>query len=447
MLYESGYEIILNAYKSNPVDGTNVLPKRFDSTQIDGLHIENGINSQIVGNFVIKDTSQLMISKVGVTSDMEGIIVLGGAFACSNLNINEDEGIDGSIPILIKSWSQIAVEGQYATIQFEFVGGRYIDNISKSNAISSENSIGAMSRLLQFRDADFILGADKLARDLSIEPNYLNPNDMPVDGGHWYCMHQNLFSQLSYVCDHSFIIDDYIFWVYDEINSVYKITSISEQYAHKDIHQLTYNPSLVMDKTCSTITHDNKNNEIQWHFNQVATSSVHGSNYESVFPNVSYTMGYSERVDSSVVNFNEFLKKGMDGNPIPIQGGNLNEFTDVNNGNSAVYGDRKVKRMNTLNTNRTHAFNYDYREYKIGTFGRITIVNLFNNFGPPIGEYVSLYSIIETDRVQSKVTPDKSLSGRYLLSRKEIDISSEGLLRTKLVLISDSKTLEANESI
>lgn len=402
-----------------------------ESTAVDKFYLENSLNSRIFGNFTILDSGGSITTALSLTSDKEGYII----FQNSSMLIGAGDDTSSKIDIIITDWEQESSNGMDYYIKFNFIGGRYVDDANSSN-IYTGSSIEAMESILRHRKAQYHLGADKIRRLTGNLVDKLKTVDAPAHSGGWYSFNQNLFSELDYVVSHSLKFNDYVYWVYDDIESKYMISSYQESSSLADRYILMWTNNTNQNPILSSP-------ESQYKIvmaNSYTTRSVHGKKYKSIYPNVVYTIGFGNSVNTSLIEFKKYLND-LTGVSIEFGGGSSVEFAEILGIDTPTYGPREIKQMSNLNTHKLHAFAEDYREFKDATFSKEVDVYLSNNFGLPIGEHVTFLAHDPSLLNQGTAELETTCSGRYIIKKKIIRYDGTGnKLSTQMTLVSDNKS-------
>ena len=409
-----------------------------ESGSVDRFYMENGLNTRISGYFTIVDSDHTFINTLSLSSDVEGYVILNNSY---NM-LGDDGGNSSKVDIIVTNWEQISVNGIDTNIKFEFVGGRYVDEV-RTTQVYSGNSIEAMASVIKSRKALYELGSDRVARLTGNAASELKPVDKPSQTGGWYSFNDNMFTALDYISKHSLKFNDYIFWTYDDLNSNYTLSSIAESNSVADrfvfiwTNQTGFYPVATSDTSPFRVIMPES----------YSVRSTYGNNYETVFPNVTYTVGFNNSIDTSKVDFNNYLKS-IGGRPIDFGGGSSVEFSDILDIDSPSYGPRKIKQMSNLNTHKLHAFAEDYHEFKYATFSKKIDVSVGSTFGPPVGEYVTFLSTDIASLNQGFTEFEKTYSDRYIIEKKVIKYNGTGNnLNTQLTLMSDNKTSGLGEEV
>lgn len=364
----------------------------FTTSMISDFTYENEINIKPHGTFILKDVGNL--STIGLQSGSYGFLYF----------TNTSDGVEEktmSLPIYLDDVENFDKNNQFFRYKVKWSAGNLKQmNVRQSDVISQSNSTDALKKIFDLREA-------------TVAP--YNGATKPTDNMNWIVVNQDMWQQLQSIVSKSFLPNDFIYWVWDDVNNKFKISSIATEFNKKDSYLLIRDVD-VINSTIDATQIIGQNELIIWRYDAYKKFSVLGSLYKKLFPNVSFLGVPTGIIKSGGIkrqNFMTLLKTIRD-----------NKLSDVLSqtglgDDGAVFGELQIRKQH-LNGHDLYAFADIYRDYKISTYAKMFMSQLYNSVGPPIGTYVSVFNVDNTTNSSGVVEVDNKFSDRYMVVKKII---------------------------
>lgn len=412
------------ANQQNDPSDLNVLfevgGKIFDKASISQFVFENELNVRPFGSFVLKDIGDLL--SVGLESGSYGYIYF--------TNTGDDDTKKSmALPIYLLSVETIDKVGIFFYYRISFVAGNLDQmKIKTGDVFLNSNSVDALRKICEVSKSE-------------VTP--YSGSSIPTDTMNWILVHQDTWSQLDMVVKRSFLADDFIYWVWDDVNNSFVISSANTEKKKTTKHLLV--------KSMDTVNPTDRAKEIfespervMWRYGAYKKTNQLGSMYTRLFPNVSFLGTPSENIRSVGIrkkNFISLLKS--------IKDTKIDEILAITglNQDEAVYGDLQLRKQN-LNGHDLYSFADIYREYKIATYSKVFVCQITNSVGPSLGSFVT--AINWENSSLGNFDLDKKFSDKYMVLKKKVEylgktttkagkpIDGKTNFITTLVLVSDN---------
>lgn len=238
----------------------------------------------------------------------------------------------------------------------------------------------------------------------------------------WRVVAENLWEQFNSIVSKSYIDNDYVYWVWDEVSNSVKISSLGISSALPDKYVLMQDDNAMRSSKLSKYIHENPDYTV-WYFDGIRRSGYIGKNREALKPNTSLGIIDATKQVSGNVRaecFTETMKSMGD-----KKGDELQSNTTMSNG--SVFGNLKVVRHNKNNTHNMYSVAETVRQYVMGTYAKKLAVTIYNTSGPPIGSKVSVLCVPNNYRTGIDTRLDKVYSDNYILVEKHIHYTTVGI--------------------
>lgn len=371
----------------------------FTNSLIYDFIYENELNTRPKGSFILKDDGTL--GEVGLPSGSFGFIYF----------TNTKDGVEEksmSLPIYIDDVENFERVNQFFRYKIKWSAGNLNQlHINQGDVVKQSNSVDAIRKILEVRNSN-------------VMPFQGSPK--PTDNMNWLVVNKDMWKQLGSIVDRSFLSNDYIFWAWDDVNNRFNISSILTEFTKKDSYLFIRDINTI-STTTDSIQIIGSNELTIWRYDTFKKFSILGSRYKKLFPNVSFLGIPNTEIRSVAIrqqNFVNLLKS--------LKDTKLNDVlkeTKLSEDN-ATFGDLQIRKQN-LNGHDLYSFSDIYRDYKYSTYSKMFMVKIHNTVGPPIGSYVSIYNINNTNSVSGNVEIDKRFSDRYIIVKKIIEYKGKTL--------------------
>lgn len=355
----------------------------------------NSINKKPFGEFIINDTNNDALYEM--SGNYGSIVFYNVGDSLSDKN--------SAISFIVDSMVKISSVNQTTTYQIMWSAG-------------SPESLAKNTWAIKGNSVDALLGIGKKynikTTDLMAIENFNKPSDSMV----WRYVSDNIWDAYDRTISKSFSNDDYMFWVFDDINNYIKISSFKFEYAREESNLMMFSENArtavdyvktILDKPKITV----------WAYGDNAQFNNLGETRDKLFPNIAF----------SGINNGEMNKSGCVGpcfDSVLQSNGNTSkdsiiEQTGMNDKN-AIYGDLCVIRNYPNNTHKMYSLSSSIRDYYISTYAKHIHLNLYNTLGPEIGSRVSaiMYS---NDRKLYGNKIDTQYTDEYIITDKTITLS------------------------
>lgn len=369
----------------------------YTTSLISEFTYENELNIRPYGSFILKDNGEF--KEIGLRSGSFGFLYF----------TNTSDGVEEktmTLPIYLENVDNFDKVNQFSKYKIKWSAGTLNQiNVNRGDVIKQANSTDALRKIFDNRNSNVIpfSGLSK-----------------PTDNMNWIIVNQDMWKQLDSVVNKSFLANDYIFWVWDDVNNKFKISSISTEYNKKDTYLFKQDPNIINSTIDSTYIIGNNELTI-FSYNTHKKFNVLGSHHKKLFPNISFLGIPSNDIKSGSIsnqNFITLLKSLRDTKLYDI----LKE-TGLESQN-AIFGELQLRKQH-LNGHNLYAFSDIYRNYKISTYAKMFMVQIYNTIGPPIGNYVSVANVNSNSSAVGILDIDKRFSDRYIIVKKIIQYSGQ----------------------
>src|SRR5574343_141636 len=356
----------------------------------------NSINKKPSGEFIIND------------SNSDALQEMSGNFG-SIMFYNNNDGVEDKnsvINFVVDAMLRIDSTNGNSTYKIMWSAGSST-SLKKDTWAVSGTSIDAMLEIGKRYNVK--------TTELMSSLNYTRPVDSMV----WRYVSDNAWDAFERTIVRSYAGNDYLFWVYDDINNTMKLSSFQFELAKQDSSLMLYSDNArttsddaktILDKPKLTL----------WAYGATTRFNNLGESKGKLFPNVAF----------SGVNNGEMKKAGYVGpcfdSVLQSNGNNSKDailkqsgFQDKN----AMYGDLRVVRNYPNNTHKMYSLAPTVRDYYISTYAKSINMYLYNTLGPEIGTKVSVL-MHSNDKKLHGNSIDTQYTDEYIITDKIVKFSN-----------------------
>ena len=405
------YSLVVNIL---PPDGSDYRRYMIGAKDVVSVEFVNSIFTRSTGMIDFIDHDYAVANGLQFGSGVDANLIVHDAESMS-LQPAEYNASASTVPVRIKDWKRVSSAADHGVIRVSFELGSFYDNIARTSVYRNMDSISALAaeyssrgcRVMTYPNLRSSIG------DSKIHP--VSTKDTPSKIGGWYAFMEGMEDTIDYIKDHSLIDGDYLCTYYDELRSMYVISSIMERFRNDSRNYVIFN-----GKAPSDIRHSVAavGSNVVFTASDIQYASDTAHYYESLYPNVAYLFGDSSEVNVSNIDFAS-LRKNIDGSPAKFDPDDIRSFLKTNPQRiTPAYGPRRVKRLSNNNTHALHSFAEEYRRSFVATFAKKIDVRIDGSYGPPLGDVATVLANT-ADGVNLKLQPyDPYNSGRYFLYGK-----------------------------
>jgi len=305
-----------------------------------------------------------------------------------------------------------------------------IDDIGTTQGVSGNTtqvikwSAGTQSQLSNTTNAwngTSVHALAKIFEERKVDFNNMAEGKVDVADNMWWRFPQDtIWESLDTCVSHSYIRDDYLFWAWDDVNDIYKISSFNLEMAQDDRYLMIQSESAKTSTSAGKSLLDNPKITV-WAFDNHVKRNELGKNRDKLYPNLYLSGSKDGEYKSSSVEkgcFSAVLGEMGDTSQVTIA-----EATDIKDPNT-TFGPRKVVRHWPNNTHKFYSLAQMYREYKLATYGKVVYVQIYNQVGPPIGSKVTVLCAGNDYKIRG-FSLDRHNSDKYILAEKFFDWGTE----------------------
>lgn len=237
----------------------------------------------------------------------------------------------------------------------------------------------------------------------------------PTDVMVWRYIGNTMWMSLDETIQHSHIKDDYMFWYFDDVNSVYKISTLKLEDGNASKHVMVYNENASSGQD-DAVMYKKDLGVTLWAYTNVTMSNTFGADRDKLFPMVVFsgiTEGDINKAECSSECFSSVLK---------TSGDNSQEAISKHMGieGPQKYGEVKHVRNYPNNTHKMYSLAPVFRDYKISSYGKCLTVVLKGTIGPSLGSKVSVLCLNNDAKQKGDTTFNKIYSDEYILVEKNM---------------------------
>lgn len=242
--------------------------------------------------------------------------------------------------------------------------------------------------------------------------NRAKDNIEATDNMWWRFAQDNMWEQLNSCVSKSYVRDDYLFWVWDDVNSKFVISSFNLEMAQEDKYVM-FETDVAKTSTGAGLMHLDNPKITMWGFDKHLKKNELGQNRNKLFPNL-YIEGDGGTGKTASVS------KGCFSNVLADMGDTsketISEASDIKDPNT-TFGPRKVTRHFPNNTHKFYSLAEMYRDYKLATYSKVIYVQVYNQMGPPMGSKVTVLTAGNDYKING-FKLDRFYSDKYIVAEK-----------------------------
>lgn len=373
----------------------------------------NAINEVPSGEFILNDSnSDLVVTRSGD---------FGELFFVNNSDNNSAKA--GALQFIIDEINQIYNSGSNTTYQIKWTAGNRNALTNKTRTFKGTS----LESMLEICKVHKYLGVSTLS-DVEFEK--------PSDSMKWMYIQDDMWEALTATVNHSYLKNDYLYWVYDDVNSYIKFSTFNLEYSLEDHHMFVFSES-ARTGTSEVKKTISEPNITVWAYGADVRSNILGRNRDKLFPNVSFSGVVDTKIEQAGIRntcFSSILKSMGDNKQDDIK-----EIVGVE-GETEVFGELKVRRHAPNNTHKMYSVSDIYRDYRISTYGKQITVKIHNSIGPPLGTTAVIVALANDRKVRTNGI-DTTFSDKYILVNKYVEYYT--VLPTTTAGIKPTGTAEA----
>lgn len=367
----------------------------FEMGNILSFTFNNSINKKPSGEFIINDTEGTTLY------EMSGNY---GSIMFSNIGDGLDDK-NSSISFIVDSMLKVSQVNKTTTYKVIWSAGSPELLMKESWAVIG-NSVDAM------------IAIGKKYKTKTTELMTASKFPLPSDTMVWRYITDNAWESYNRTITKSYSNDDYMFWVFDDLNNNIKISSFKFEKAKQDSSLMIFSENAktsvdhvktILDKPRLTV----------WAYGNNTRYNNLGDNKDKLFPNVAFSgANNGELNNAGCVGpcFDSVLQSNGDTSKSTIL-----EQTGMKDKN-AVYGDLRIIRNYPNNTHKMYSLAHTIREYYISTYAKNVHMYLYNTLGPEIGSKVSVVMYSNDRKVRGNLI-DTQYTDEYIITDKTISFS------------------------
>jgi len=236
----------------------------------------------------------------------------------------------------------------------------------------------------------------------------------------WRLVSDNMWEQLYSVIGNSFIPNDYLYWAWDDVNNVIKVSSFNTE-SQFDEYQLCVPNNDSNSTTNNVMTFNQKSNLVTYKYSGDKRYNDLGKNRDKLFPNVAFTGVRQGTMQECLVKgtcFEDTLSAmGDTSRKDVLAASGLDD-------DKAAYGDLKIIRNWPNNVHNMYSVAPVFRDYKLATYAKKMNIQLSNVMGPVLGSKLGVIAMGLGYKSSGNIEYDNKYSDSYLVYGKTISYSS-----------------------
>lgn len=367
----------------------------FTSASLLKFTYANMINAMPSGEFILNDNNSDLLN-----TGSGGY----GQFYFTNTSDNNTAKAS-ALHFIIDEMDQIDISGSNTTYRIKWSAG-------------NPSALTNKTRVFKGTSLEAMMDTCEKHNYLAIENLTDLEFDKPSDSMSWRFIQDDMWSALNEVVTHSYIKNDYLFWVYDDVNNYMRISSFNLEYALNDKHLFIYSENAYTATSESKVAIDDPDITI-WTYDGNRRVNTLGRDRNKLFPNVSFSGVVDTNIEQAGFRktcFSSVLKSMGDDKQEELK-------TVIGASDDEVFGPLMIRRHAPNNTYKMYAIADIYREYRLATYGKVIYIKVHNSIGPPIGSTAIITALGNDYKVRSN-SFDNTYSDRYILINKWIEFST-----------------------
>ena len=384
----------------------------------------NGFNRKPSGSFQLMDSGELR--DYGLISGMYGTLTFVGTSDAA------DETKLSTLDIYIDVCESIGESSTNDIYEINWSAGNVRNRSKTDNIYPSKNSIVAIKDIF----SDYGIGAQVRLVETDT-----------TDVMNWLTVKDDMWGKLDTVVSRSYKNNDFMYWVYDDVNSRYVVSSLNTEKATS--RNYVFYPS-ESGLNSTGVGKYSKDDITYYPYMRFSKANHLGRVYSDLFPNIAF-IGFPNELESGEIDqgnidslsFMELLENLGDIKYSEI----LTQLSIDQVG--ATFGDYSIKYHNK-NGHNIYSIAEIYRNYKMATYSKTISVTLVNQVGPPIGSTCASIVYRSGRSLDGKTIVDEKFTDKYIVASKRIEYSGTKISKngnesngpsayiTTLILISDN---------
>lgn len=375
----------------------------FSQSEFISFTLSIAINKAPTGELVL-----LVRNGIGLSpSDAGNLLLL-------ELNNVSDEKIEksSSLMCIIDSVEEKESNAENNVYSVKFTAGTP-EMLSKKTAAYTGTSTSAL---------EDIYAKFEVANSNSMKLVPLNSSIKFADSMTWRCASDNFWEQMNVVTSRSYRENDYLFWLWDDVNDSITISTLQNASGLPDRYVfLQSDDSLGATDVVKRIS-ENPDYTV-WKISEFKRGNNIGQSKEKLFPNTSLGATSSTKQVTGEIRGTCFSSAmNSMGN---TSGKDIEEKTALAKGSN--YAELKVVRQNPNNTHNMYAVADTVRDYVMATYAKRVKTIMFNNPGPPVGSKVLFICVNNNAKTGTTEVVDPLYSDSYIVTAKHITYTSVGV--------------------
>lgn len=367
----------------------------FTSASLLKFRYSNALNTPPSGEMVLVDmNSDLMVTRSGDYGEL--------IFTITNDN---NTAKASSIHFIVDEMNQIENSGANTTYQIKWSAG-------------NQNALTNKTRAFKGTSLEAMMDICESHKYLGVETLTGVKFDKPSDSMTWRYIQDDMWGALDTVVDHSYLKNDYLYWVYDDVNNYIKISSFNLEYNLDDRHMFIFSDNAHTGTSEAKKTLNDPKITI-WTYGADRRLNTLGKNRNKLFPNVSFSGIVDTKFEQAGIRkacFSSVLKSMGDDKQTEIK-----ELTGAQD--DEVFGPLQVRRHAPNNTYKMYSVSDIYRDYRMATYGKVILIKVFNSIGPPLGTTAVIIAFANDHKVRTNAL-DTTYSDKYILVDKYVEYST-----------------------
>lgn len=335
---------------------------------------------------------------------------------------------------LINDTEFMVHSGEHGLLQFSNSGSEDLDGTSLSFVVTEANQEGVKGTNNYHMNIAFKLGSFKTHETKTLQKHGTSTEvmvsllksagfDEPVnalfqkstgDMMNWLCIRDTAEAHLDYVCDHSFLEGDYVYYTFSTDKGNFIISSFNESKTFYPRQMFAFSVNAYQNSDSAKFIDDTSGYHT-WLFNQEIRENVAGKHMEELFPNIVYsTFDEQGRPEIGMCDSNCFGKL--------LEGAGYQGQEEFNNslGASGVsFGKAKMVIDSPMNTHNMYQVAPIIRNRYLATYSKQLAIPLTNVIGPDVGSTVLVYTKNKENVIASGVA-DEVYADEYVVLGKTI---------------------------
>ena len=236
----------------------------------------------------------------------------------------------------------------------------------------------------------------------------------------WRVISDNMWEQLDTITEKSFIPNDYLYWCWDDVNNIMKVSSFNTERS-VDEYQLCLPSNDNIGTTGDSTTLLQKSNLVLYKYLGDKRYNDLAKNRDKLFPSVAFSGVRDGKMQECLVKgscFEDTLASMGDNSRKDVLA--ASGLTD----GKVAYGNLKIIRNWPNNVHNMYSVAPIFRDYKLATYAKKMNLQLHNTVGPVLGSKIGTIAMGLGYKTSGVIEYDNTYSDSYLVYSKVISYES-----------------------